>query len=82
MNAYDVRFHCPTCYHCGVQGHTKRNFFRFIRKSNHEDIRSILVWVRKDGFHGSGILGYQPRIAKPNIFLNSFDHIVTHSGGE
>ncbi|OAO95411.1 hypothetical protein AXX17_AT5G25450 [Arabidopsis thaliana] len=68
MNAYDVRFHGPTCYHCGVQGHIKRNCYRFIRESSHEGFRRIKVWVRKDDFHGSGVLGYQPRIAKRGEF--------------
>ena len=68
MNAYDVRFHGPKCYHYGVQGHIKRNCFRFIRECSHEGLRRNKVWVRKDDFHGSGVLGYQPRIAKRGEF--------------
>ncbi|KAG7546708.1 Zinc finger CCHC-type superfamily [Arabidopsis suecica] len=67
-NAYDVRFHGPTCYHCGVQGHIKRNCFRFIRESSHEGLRRMKIWVRKDDFHGGGVLDYQPRIPKRGEF--------------
>lgn len=37
--AYDMRFHDPLCYSFGVQGHVRRDCFKFIQEANHRRIR-------------------------------------------
>lgn len=37
--ACDMRFHDPLCYSFGVQGHVRRDCFKFIQEVNHRRIR-------------------------------------------
>lgn len=51
--AYNMKFHGPLCYSCGIQEHVRRDFFKFFQGASHggrrRNIWSMIFDHHEDG---------------------------------
>ncbi|KAF8093466.1 hypothetical protein N665_0383s0094 [Sinapis alba] len=62
--AYGMRCHSPICYSCGVQGHIRRDYFKYVQRSNHGGLKLKNTWSRRFDHYVDEGMGFCPNFRR------------------